>query len=164
MIADRQTHTQTRSSQYSAPLSAGRHTHTHTRLTALCPGLPSWAGIRKVKPFWISLKQETVSGNGISWAICKSAPRSRLITTPAPHYSVFTGRMPFLPPNQQRQSTEGTDRLEETWNETTSLSPYVYRLGNTSVTCHLDRTWSGPLMGWTQQTSEVVGFGPPMSG
>jgi len=30
MIADRQTHTQTRSSQYSAPLSAGRHTHTHT--------------------------------------------------------------------------------------------------------------------------------------
>ena len=29
------------------------------------------------------------------------------ITTPAPHHSVFTGRMPFLPPNQQRQSTEG---------------------------------------------------------
>jgi len=24
------------------------------------------------------------------------------------HRSVFTGRMPFLPPNQQRQSTEGT--------------------------------------------------------
>ena len=53
------------------------------------------------------MKQETVSGSGISWAICKSAPRSRQITTPAPHYSVFTGRMPFLPPNQQRQSTEG---------------------------------------------------------
>jgi len=29
------------------------------------------------------------------------------ITMPAPHYSVFTGQMPFLPPNQQRQSTEG---------------------------------------------------------
>jgi len=40
-------------------------------------------------------------------AICKSTPRSRQITTPAPHHSVFTGRMPFLPPNQQRQSTEG---------------------------------------------------------
>jgi len=25
-----------------------------------------------------------VSGSGISWAICKSAPRSRQITTPAP--------------------------------------------------------------------------------
>ena len=35
------------------------------------------------------------------------APRSRQITMPAPHHSVFTGRMPFLPPNQQRQSTEG---------------------------------------------------------
>ena len=31
------------------------------------------------------------------------------MTTPAPHHSVFTGWMPFLPPNQQRQSTEGTD-------------------------------------------------------
>ena len=28
---------------------------------------------RKVKPIWILLKQETVSGSGISWAICKSA-------------------------------------------------------------------------------------------
>jgi len=37
----------------------------------------------------------------------KSAPRSRQITTPAPHHSVFIGRMTFLPPNQQRQSTEG---------------------------------------------------------
>jgi len=26
---------------------------------------------------------------------------------PVPHHSVFTGRMPFLPPSQQRQSTEG---------------------------------------------------------
>ena len=46
--------------------------------------LPRWAGTRKVKPIWILLKQETVSGSGINWAICKSAPRSRQITTPAP--------------------------------------------------------------------------------
>ena len=26
-----------------------------------------------------------MSGSGISWAICKSAPRSRQITTPVPH-------------------------------------------------------------------------------
>jgi len=32
---------------------------------------------------------------------------SRQITMPAPYHSVFTGRMSFLPPNQQRQSTEG---------------------------------------------------------
>jgi len=30
-----------------------------------------------------------VSGSGISWAICKSVPRSRKITMPAPHHSVF---------------------------------------------------------------------------
>jgi len=66
-------------------------------LTALCPG---------PKTIWILLKQETVSGSGISWATCKSAPRSRQsrqhLTT-----QFFTGQMPFLPPSQQRQSTEG---------------------------------------------------------
>ena len=86
---------------------ARTHTHTHTRLTALFPGLPRCAGTRKVKPIWILLKQETVSGSGINWAICKSAPRSKQTTTPAPYHSVFTGRMLFLPPNQQRQSTVG---------------------------------------------------------
>jgi len=35
------------------------------------------------------------------------APPSRQITTLVPHHSVSTGRMPFLPPNQQRQSTQG---------------------------------------------------------
>ena len=63
---------------------AGQHTHT-----PVFPGLPRWAGIRKVKPMWILLKQETVSGNGISWTICKSAFRSRRTTMPAPHHSVF---------------------------------------------------------------------------
>ena len=61
----------------------------NTRLTALCPGLPGWAGTRKIKPIWILLKQETASGSGISWAIRKSAPRSRQITMPANQQSVF---------------------------------------------------------------------------
>jgi len=77
----------------------------YTRLTALCPGLPKWAGTRKVKQIWTLLKQE--SGSGISWTICKFAPRSRPTTTPAPTTQFFTGQMPFLPPNQQCQSTEG---------------------------------------------------------
>ena len=63
--------------------------HTHTRVTALCPGLPRWAGTRKVKPIWILLKQETASGSGISWVICKSAPRSRQLTMPGPHHLFF---------------------------------------------------------------------------
>jgi len=65
------------------------YTHTHTHLTALFPGLPRWASTRKVKPIWILLEQETVSGSGNSWAICKSAPCSRQTTMPAPHHSVF---------------------------------------------------------------------------
>ena len=109
---------------------------------------------QKVKPILILLKQETVSGSGISWAICKSALRSRQIKAkfhytgptgpartrarPGPQTRVsdkirglcpvgsgrarvvefsynhastptqfFTGRMPFLLPNRQRQSIEG---------------------------------------------------------
>jgi len=47
-----------------------------------------------------------VSGSGICWAICKSAPHPR---QPCQHPTTqfFTGWMPFLPPNQQCQSTEG---------------------------------------------------------
>ena len=64
------------------------HTHTHP-FNGPFPGLPRWAGTRKVKPIWILLKQETVSGSGIIWAVCKSAPHSRQTTTPVPHHSVF---------------------------------------------------------------------------
>ena len=45
-------------------------------------------------------------GSGIRWTICKqSAPRSRQITTPTPHHSIFTGQVLFLMLNQQCQST-----------------------------------------------------------
>jgi len=48
-------------------------------------------------------------GNGISWTMCKqSAPRSRQITAPTPHHSIFTGRMLFLTPNEQCRSSEGS--------------------------------------------------------
>jgi len=106
------------------------HTRACTRLTALFPGLPRWAGTGKVKSIWILLKQEMVSGSGISWAICKSAPCCRQTTIPALSFlqldqdlqecerqsllcltannhtstQFFTGQMPFLLPNQQRQS------------------------------------------------------------
>jgi len=59
------------------------------------------------KPAPEKQNQEVVSGSAISWAICKSAPRSRQIPC-YPTTQFFTGRMPFLPPSQQLQSTEGT--------------------------------------------------------
>ena len=80
------------------------NTHTHTRLTALFPGLPGWAGTRKVKPIWILLKQETVSSSGISWALCKSASRCRQITMPVLHYSKFFYRPGALPATQPTAS------------------------------------------------------------
>jgi len=83
-------------------------THTHTRLTAFFPGLPRLAGTRKVKPIWILLKQETVSGSIIYWATCKSASRSRQITTPAPHHSVFY-RPDALPAAQPTESKHWRD-------------------------------------------------------
>jgi len=73
---------------------------------------------RKGKTQWILLKQKIVSGSGISWAICKSAPRSRQ-TCQHPTTQFSTGWMPFLPPNQQHQSTEGTGSL------THNISPAV---------------------------------------
>jgi len=54
------------------------HTFAHA-FNGPFPGLPQWAGTSEVKPVWILLKQETVSGSGVSWAVCKSAPCSRQI-------------------------------------------------------------------------------------
>ena len=117
------------------------HTHTHP-FNGPFPGLPRWASTRKVKPIWILLKQETVSDSGISWAICQSAPCSRQITTPAPHHSVFTDRMPFLLPNQQRQSTESTIVTVTSHRYWTKLRHChtVYKLVLVSVFCNLSVT------------------------
>jgi len=89
---------------------ADRYTQTHTCLMALCPGLPRWASTREVKPIWILLKQETVSGSGISWTMCKSAPHFRQ----HPTTWFFTGRMPFLVP-KKRQSTEGSRYIRKNY-------------------------------------------------
>jgi len=80
--------------------------HTHP-FNGPFSGTTQVSRYQKGKKIWILLKQETVSGSGISWALCKSAPRSRQITMQHSTTQFFTGRMPFLPPNQQRQSTEG---------------------------------------------------------
>jgi len=58
----------------------------------------------KGKPFWILMRQEMMGGSDISWTICKSfTPRSREITTPVSHHSVF-GRPDALPAAQPTAS------------------------------------------------------------
>ena len=84
-----------------------RRLYTHTRpLNGRLSGTTQVSRYQKGKTNLDFLNQETVSGSGISWAICKSAPRSRQTTTPAPHHSVFYRPDAILPPNRQRQSTE----------------------------------------------------------
>ena len=77
-------------------LSVLPHTHTHMHPFNV-----------KVKPIWILLKQETVSSSGISWAICKSATRSRQITTPAPFPQFLQAGCPSRRPANSVKSTEG---------------------------------------------------------
>jgi len=104
--------------------------HTHP-FNGPLSGTTRVSRYQKGKPIWTLLKQETVSSSGISWAICKSAPHSRQIITPAPTTQFFTGRMPFQPPNQQRQSTEGTrighsnETVQHTLQHHQSISLYT---------------------------------------
>ena len=97
-----------------------RPTHTHTTVLLLFWNLSGTTRVsryqkgktRKVKTNLDLLEQETVSGRGICCAICKSAPHPR---QPRQHPTTqfFTGRMPFLLPNQQRQSIEGNQSTED---------------------------------------------------
>jgi len=109
-----------------------RPTATHGRQQRPFNGLFSrttWVRwYQEGKPVWICLdlyeaRDDVVWGcSGISWTIRKqSAPRSRQIATQTPHQSIFTGHIPFLTPNQQCQSTEGS-LLQTEWH---GISVYV---------------------------------------
>jgi len=134
---------------FSHYLPTSIHTHTHPFNGPFFPGLPGWAGTRKVRPIWISLKQETVSGSGISWAISKSAPRSRQITTPAPDHSVFfTSRMPFLPLNSV--TALKANRPNSSHHNTLLAIPRVRRHQT------LPPVWRCPLVSHSEQTPALL--------
>jgi len=95
--------TRTGSVHYTQP-GDHTHTHTHTRLSALfrdCPGQPV-----RVKPIWILLKQEWQWHQLGHMQDCTSLQTDNHASHPTIQF--FTGRMSFLPPNQQRQCAEGT--------------------------------------------------------
>ena len=109
------------------------NTHTHTDpLNGPLSGTTRVSRYQKGKPIWILLKQETVSGSGISWAICKSAPRSRQITMPAPHHSVFY-RPDALPATQPTASKHWRQTTTTTENcKTESLKSKNFNAGSNS--------------------------------
>ena len=80
----------TGSAMFSVYVDSWTQTHTHTRLMALCPGLPGWAGTRNVKPvgFYWSKRQWLAVASAGPYASLHLA-RSRQITMPTPHHSVF---------------------------------------------------------------------------
>jgi len=85
-------------------------THTHTQPfygpLGFCLGLPRWAGTKKVSQSGFT----GASDSEWQWhqlghtQICTFI-QTQLHKHPATQF--FTGRMPLLLPNQQRQSTEG---------------------------------------------------------
>jgi len=78
---------------------------------------------QKGKPIWILLKQETVSGSGISWAICKSVPRSIQITTPAPHHSVFLqAGCPSCRPTNSIKALKAVQKAVHCWQNSSVFS------------------------------------------
>ena len=90
--------------------------HTHT-FNGPFSGTTQVSRYEKGKPIWILLKQETVSGSGISWVICKSAPRSRQITMPAPHHSVFLqARCPSCHPTNSVKALKAAYHCAYFWH------------------------------------------------
>ena len=73
----------------SVPSWKSLHTHTHIH-----PFNGHFSRTTRVSRYQkgktnLDFSEETVSGSGISWVICKSAPRYRQITMPAAHHSSF---------------------------------------------------------------------------
>ena len=72
------------------------YTHTHT-FNSPFTGTTRVSWYQKGKTNLDFTEAKTVSDSGISWAVCKSAPRFRQITMPAPHHSKIFYRPDALP-------------------------------------------------------------------
>jgi len=125
------------------------HTHTHTHpLNGTFSGTNQVSRYQKGKT---NLDFTEARDSESQWhPLCKSAPRSSQITTPVPHYSVCTGRMPFLPPNQHSQSTEGRHLARNTSLQISSAKNHR---------CSPDDEFPdicGPQMPTSMQSSVVV--------
>jgi len=77
----------------------------------------------KVKQIWILLEQVTMSDSGISSVVCKSAPRPRQITTPAPYHSVFY--RPNVIPAAQPTAIKHWRHAATDWNIATLISSFT---------------------------------------
>jgi len=97
--------------------------HTHNHLTALCPGLPGWAGTRKVKPIWIWLKQ-----------VCTSLQTDNHASTP-PLSFYRPDALPAAQPTASKHSRQSMPQNKQPFNGPLSGSTQVsqYQKGNTNL-------------------------------
>jgi len=72
--------------------------------TAIFPGEPVFSG-------FIGAKDDGSGGDSWSYISCRVPVR---LSPPTNQHPLFTGRMPFLAPNQQCQSTEGKNQISRT--------------------------------------------------
>ena len=93
--------------KFIMPAACVDNTHTYTHLfygpLGFCPGLPRWAGTRKVKPIWIHWSKRSwvaVASAGL-YANLHLTQTHNHPSLPRSHHSVLY---------QQRQSTEGIMR------------------------------------------------------
>ena len=95
---------------------------TYTCLMALCQGLSWWASIRKVKT-----SLDFTEARDSEWQWHQLGHMQVGVSIQTDNYdsttplSFFAGRMPFLPPNQQRQSTEGKKTRTENCSKKTGF-------------------------------------------
>ena len=95
------------------------HHHHHNRFTTLFPGPPGWAGARReLLDFMVQGKINRGRHND-HLAGRHSIRTNQCPRPPSPIF--FSGRMPFLPPKQQCQSTEGNAKLWQ-WSPIKSYS------------------------------------------
>ena len=100
-----------RSRQITTATCQSTHTHTH----AFNGPLSGTTQVSRYQKGKTNLDFTEARDSEWQWhqlAICKSAPRCSQHSTT----QFFTGRMPFLPPNQQRQSSEGKNNNNDNDN------------------------------------------------
>jgi len=92
-------------------LPSGTHTHTHTH--PFNGPLSRTTRVSRYQKGKTNLDFTEARDSEWHWhqlghmQVCILLQTDNHASTPPVHHSFFTGRMPFLPPNQQRQSTGG---------------------------------------------------------
>ena len=114
----------------AAPGTPNLHTHTHTHTHPFNGRLSGSTRVSQYQKGKTDLEFTGARDSEWQWhqlgdmQVCISLQTDNHASTSLLKF--FTGRMPFLPPNQQRQSTEGTIRLT-----------YLYIINTCRCFCHV---------------------------